>query len=143
MNNELVPQPSWWKRNWKWVVPVGGCLSLIVIFVVFLGSLFYGISNAFEGSEPHVYALELVNENETLVGIMGTPIEKDGIGQSSFNWNNGNKTSNLVIPIAGPKAKATLYVDARGTDDAWIYDRIEVIVPENEPINLLEEKAID
>ena len=117
MNNELVPQPSWWKRNWKWVVPVGGCLTLIIIFVVFLGSLFYGISSAFEGSEPHVYALELVNEDETLLEILGTPIEKDGIGQSSFNWNNGNKTSNLVIPIAGTKAKGTLYVNAHGTDD--------------------------
>ena len=143
MNNELVPQPSWWKRNWKWVVPVGGCLTLIIIFVVFLGSLFYGISSAFEGSEPHVYALELVNEDETLLEILGTPIEKDGIGQSSFNWNNGNKTSNLVIPIAGPKAKGTLYVNAHGTADTWIYDRIEVIVPENEPINLLENKTLE
>jgi len=24
MNNELIEQKSWWKRNWKWLVPVSG-----------------------------------------------------------------------------------------------------------------------
>jgi len=49
MNNELVPQPSWWKRNWKWVVPVSGCFTVLVIIVIILGSIFYGVSSAIDG----------------------------------------------------------------------------------------------
>lgn len=139
MNNELVPQPSWWKRNWKWALPVGGCLTLIIVAVVLIVSLFYGITSAIEESQPHTYALELVNKDEEAIELLGSPIEKDGLGQSNFNWNNGNKTSNLVIPIMGPKGKGTLYVDARGVDDNWTYDKIELIISDNEPMDLLEE----
>ncbi|WP_394748386.1 cytochrome c oxidase assembly factor Coa1 family protein [Spongiimicrobium salis] len=143
MNNELVPQPSWWKRNWKWVVPVGGCLTIIILFVVFLGSLFYGITTVMEESQPYEYAFELINQDEKIIELLGSPIEKDGMVQGSVNWNNGRKSSNLTIPIAGPKGKGTLYVDARGIDDTWTYDRIEVLIPDNGLIDLLETQKIE
>lgn len=64
MNNKLVPQPSWWKRNWKWVVPLSGCFSFIVIIVIFFLSVFYGVTNIMEDSEPYEYAFELINKDD-------------------------------------------------------------------------------
>ena len=138
-NNQLVEHPSWWKRNWKWVVPVGGCLTLIIIFVVFIGTVIYGVSSAIEGSEPYEYALEQINQDEKMIELLGSPIEKTGIGQSNFSWTNGKKSAEMHIPIAGPKGSATLHVKATGEGDTWNYEEIRVEINEGENMDLLED----
>jgi hypothetical protein len=138
MNNELVEYPSWWKRNWKWVVPLGGCMSLIVIFLIFIGSIFYGVTAAFEESQPYEYALETINQDEEIISALGSPIVKDGMIQGNYNNTNGNKTADMKIPVSGPKGSGTLFVEATGKDDNWTYDVIRVEIKDDENINLLE-----
>src|SRR5215472_14101752 len=31
-------RPNWWRRNWKWFVPAG-CFTVVLMFVVFVGSI--------------------------------------------------------------------------------------------------------
>jgi hypothetical protein len=31
-----APKPNGWKRNWKWLVPLG-CFSMALLFVAFIG----------------------------------------------------------------------------------------------------------
>ena len=138
-NNELVEHPSWWKRNWKWVVPVGGCLTLIILFIVFIGSVIYGVSSAIESSEPYEYAIEQINQDEKMIELLGSPIEKVGMGQSNLSWTNGKKSAEMRIPIAGPKGEAVLYVKATGEGDAWNYEEIRVEMNEGEDLDLLED----
>ncbi|MFS4492449.1 cytochrome c oxidase assembly factor Coa1 family protein [Maribacter sp. 2308TA10-17] len=138
MNNELVEYPSWWKRNWKWVVPVGGCLSLIVLFIVFLGSVFYGVTSALEESQPYEYALEKINQDPEIASVLGTPIEKDGMIQGNYKYSNGKKSADMKIPISGPNGSGTLFVEATGEDDNWTYNVIRVEIKDNESIDLLE-----
>lgn len=138
MNNELVHQPGWWKNNWKWVVPVGGCLTILVLGIFFIGSLFYGVTSILEKSEPYEYALQKINQDMQLIELLGTPIEKNGMAQGNINWHNNEKSADLKIPVAGPKGKAMLYINAHGEGDNWIYDKIMVTVKDNEEINLLE-----
>ncbi len=139
MNNELVPQPSWWKRNWKWVVPVGGCLTMLILIGAFVGSLFYGVTSMFEDSTPYEYAFEKINNDEKMVELMGLPIEKDGMVQGTINWNNNEKNADMKIPISGPKGSGTLYIKATGEGDQWIYHEIRVVVKDSEEFNLLED----
>ncbi|MEP3208978.1 MAG: cytochrome c oxidase assembly factor Coa1 family protein [Maribacter sp.] len=141
MNNELVEYPSWWKRNWKWVVPVGGCLGLLVIFLLFVGSVFWGVTSVLEGSQPYEYALEKINQDDEITEVLGTPIEKDGMIQGSYNYSNGKKTADMKIPIAGPKGKGILFVKASGQNDDWTYNVIRVEIKDNESIDLLEEHS--
>ncbi len=136
MNNELVPQPSWWKRNWKWAVPVGGCLSILIIGVIAIGSIFYGVANAIEDSQPYEYALEKINTDENLINALGSPIEKEGMVNGSWNYTNGQKAVNMKIPISGPKGKGTLFVEATGEGDDWTYQVIRVEIKDQEPIDL-------
>ena len=138
MNNELVPQPSWWKRNWKWVVPVGGCLSLIVGAIILFASIYFGVTGMMEGSQPYEYAFELINQDEELLEILGAPIEEDGMVQGNINYSNGDKSAKMVIPVAGPKGSGTLYIDASGKGEEWIYHEIRVEVNE-ENFDFLEE----
>ena len=132
MNNELVPQPSWWKRNWKWFVPVSGCFTVIIIVILLIGSIFYGVSSMMEDSAAYVHAIELINKDEDLVKVFGSPIEKDGIFQGNVSWNNGSKTAKIIVPIAGPKASGKLYIDASGEGESWIYHEIRVEVNDEE-----------
>lgn len=143
MNNELVEYPNWWKRNWKWAVPVGGCLSLIVVFIVFIGSIFYGVTAVLEESQPYEYALETINQDEEITNTLGSPILKDGMIQGSYNNSNGIKTADMKIPVSGPKGSGTLFVKATGEDDNWTYNEIRVEIKDDESIDLLHEKLED
>ena len=137
MDDELIPQPSWWKRNWKWVVPLGGCLTVIIAVIVLFASLFFGITSAMEGSQPYEYAFELINQDEQLLKLMGSPIEKDGMVEGNINWVNGRKSTKMIIPIAGPNGTGTLHIDATGEGDEWNYHEIRVEVDEQQ-LDLLE-----
>ena len=142
MDNELIPQPSWWKRNWKWVVPLGGCLTAIVLVIILISSIYFGVNDLMEGSEPYEYAIELINKDEELIGLLGSPIEKTGMGQNNMNWVNGTKTAKMAIPIAGPKGSGTLFINASGKGDAWDYHEIRVEVAEKE-LDFLENDHIE
>ena len=143
MNNELVPQPSWWKKNWKWAVPVGGCFTLIIVAVIAIGSLFYGVTNAIEDSQPYEFALEKINADEDLVNALGTPIEKDGIVSGSWNYINGKKSAKMTIPISGPKGSGMLFVEATGEDQDWTYHVIRVEIEDSETFDIIEEPELE
>lgn len=141
MNNELVTYPSWWKRNWKWVVPVGGCFTLIIIFVLFIGTIFYGVTSMLEGSLPYEYALEKINEDEELTAQLGKPIVKDGMVQGNLNYLNGDGKADMKIPISGPNGSGILYIKASSINEEWTYQEIRVEIKDNEDIDLLEEES--
>lgn len=138
MNNELVPQQSWWKRNWKWVLPVSGCLTLIIGVIILFSSIYFGVTNMMEGSQPYEYAFEFINNDEKLSEILGSPVEKNGMAQGNINWNNGSKSAKLTVPIAGPKGTGTLFIDATGEGDEWNYNEIRVEV-NGQKFDFLEE----
>ena len=40
---EEFQEQTWWQRNWKWAVPSGGCLLIVICIVSFVG---YGVYKA-------------------------------------------------------------------------------------------------
>jgi hypothetical protein len=138
MNNELIEEPSWWKRNWKWVIPVGGCFTIIILFMALIGAGIFGVSKMFTGSEPYTYALEQVQSNEQVIELLGEPIETNGIMQGSINFSNNEGNANISIPIKGPNGEGKIYVVGEKRNDTWTYSELEVRI-NNEVINLLDE----
>ncbi len=143
MNNELVPQPSWWKKNWKWAVPLGGCFTLIIVAVIAIGSIFYGVANAIEDSQPYEFALEKINSDEDLVNALGAPIEKDGVVNGSWNYSNGKKSAKMTIPISGPKGSGTLFVEATREDEDWTYHVIRVEIEDSQSFDIVEDPELE
>ena len=141
--NELIEEKSWWKRNWKWVVPAGGCGGCLIIIILIIGGVFAGASSLFgmfTDSIPYQEALERVNSNEQIVELLGTPIEKNGIMQGSINFSNGDGEADFNIPIEGPKGEGRLYIIGEKRNDEWTYSEMEVRIDQNnEVINLLNE----
>ncbi|MFL1894648.1 cytochrome c oxidase assembly factor Coa1 family protein [Aquimarina sp. 2-A2] len=129
---------SWFGRNWGWVVPLGGCLTIILLVILFLGSLVFGVSKMVTSSDPYESGLERVRQDQYIVGILGEPIETDGIMQGSLSFENDKGTADISIPIKGPKGKARLYVVGTKQKDHWNYSEIYVIIDDtNEQIDLL------
>lgn len=131
---------SWWKRNWKWAVPVGGCLTIIVLCIALAGSIVFGVSKMFSGSEPYATALEKTLSNEQVIELLGEPIETDGLMQGSINYKNDDAEADFSIPIKGPKGNGKIYIVGTKHNDVWSYSEMEVrIYKNNEIINLLDE----
>lgn len=135
---EHIKQKSWFSRNWPWVVPVGGCLTMIVLFFVFLGSVIFGVSKAISGSAPYQDALSKAQEDEYIIQLLGEPIETDGIMQGEISFKNNTGIADISIPIKGPKGTATVYVIGTKENDQWTYSELYVIPDEtNEQVDLL------
>lgn len=131
-------QKSWFARNWGWVLG-GGCLSLIVIIGLVIGGIVFKVVDAVKESEPYTHALSQTIENEAVIKFLGTPIETNGMGNTSYNYSNGTTTAQLTIPIKGPKDEGSIVVDAEKINDEWAYNLLYVKIDgETETIDLLE-----
>lgn len=128
---------SWWQRNWKWFVPTG-CVSILLIFVLFIVSLFFGVTSLMTNSDAYKGAMTEAQKNKQVIEKLGTPIEDDGMTSGSIKTTNDSGNCDLQIPIKGPKGKATLFVVAekKGT---WKYSELTVFVKATkEEIDLLK-----
>ena len=144
MNNELIEEPSWWKRNWKWAVPVGGCLTVIILFIALIGVGIFGATKMFSGSEPYTFALEQATNNEQVIELLGEPVETNGIMQGSINFSNNDGNADISIPIKGPNGTGKIYVVGEKRNDTWTYSELEVRIEKNsEVINLLDEGLLE
>lgn len=138
---EEVRQKGWFGRNWIWVVPVGGCLTLIIIGLIFMGTLFFGVTRMFKNSTPYEYALEQASQNREVTLILGDAIESDGIINGNISIDNNSGIANFSIPIKGSKGEARIYVVAEKRNGEWIYEKLYVLIKETqEEINLLEKE---
>ena len=129
--NELETEPrSWWSRNWKWVVPVGGCFTIIIGGILLLGTAIFGFFSSVKSSTGANEILLMAQTNPQVIEALGEPIEEDGIGSYSVKINNGFKTNEVTLPIKGPKSEATLKVKSSGSDDDRVYEVFEIYVDE-------------
>ena len=133
---------SWFSRNWGWLLG-GGCLVLIVIAVLGVGSLIFGVSKMFTSSTPYKYAMEQATSNEDLKVIIGSPIETDGIMQGNINLNGDDGEADFRIPIKGSKGNGRIVVVATKDYGKWTYEKLYVQIKDSEEqINLLN-KALE
>ena len=134
-----VQQKSWFGRNWPWVLPVGGCLTVILLFIFGVGAAIFGATKMLKGSEAYEYALEQATNNEELIYIIGEPIETDGIMQGSINYNNGVSSADIKIPLKGPNGKASVSIKGEKRDSIWNYEAFYITIKDtNQEINLLD-----
>lgn len=142
--NEEVIQKSWFKRNWMWVVPASGCLTLIFLAILGVGSIFYGVTKVLTNSEPYEYAMEMAQNSTEVVVNIGDHIEKNGMTNGNISYNNGSSEADLKIPIEGSNGKATIFLKAHKNGDEWVYEHLYVVIKKTQQeINLLNSTLDD
>lgn len=136
---ENIDRKGWFGRNWKWAVPTGGCLLIIVLIVAFAGTLFVGITSMMSDSQAYVDAMERVKTHPDVIEQLGEPIETNGMSGGSINYSNGYGKAELTIPIKGPNGEAIIRVEGEGKDTNWQYETMDVYIEESDLIiDLLE-----
>jgi hypothetical protein len=113
-------RPNWWKRNWKWFVPLG-CFGIAVLFVVFVGSVVLIVFSAVKSTDVYKDALARAKAHPAVIEALGSPVTEGFLVSGNTNVNGASGEANLSIPIAGPKGKGTIYVAARKSLGQWNY----------------------
>ncbi|WP_052517903.1 cytochrome c oxidase assembly factor Coa1 family protein [Archangium violaceum] len=137
---QLVPQPGWWSRNWKWAVP-SGCLGLLLSCGC-LGALLFSATawQSLRGTGVLVDAVTQAKQSLEVREALGEPIESSAIPQQ-YNMYTGNDGSSarFAVGVKGPKASGTLYGEGHKKDgeEAWTFTTLKVEIPDHPVINLL------
>jgi len=131
------PELGWMQRNWKWAVPVMAvCAAAIVAALV--AALLFGVRSMMQGSEPYRVALREARLEPKLVKRLGKPIEPGFMPMGSINTSGDGGAASLQIPLSGPRASATLLVQARREAGQWRYHTLQaVLADDGERIDLL------
>lgn len=134
------PRKSWVSRNWKWALPTFGCLTIIILAIVFAFALYTGVSTMFKDSKPYEEAIIALNNNELIIEKLGQPVEADGMFQGNVNYSGNSADVDIKVPVEGPKGEGTLTVIAQKVNDVWSYQLMQVEIDDtDEIINLLNE----
>ena len=131
-----APQPGWWSRNWKWFVPVG-CLTLILLFCLFLALIFTVVMGSMKSSDAYKQAVAQARANPTVVEKLGTPIQEGYFVTGNINVQSDSGDADLQIPISGPKGKAVVHAVARKSAGKWEYSRLTVAIEGEPELDLL------
>jgi hypothetical protein len=130
MNNELIEQKSWWKRNWKWFLPISGLI--VILIVIFFSSGMSGavtnLAQAYADTELYENALEKVKTDQRATELLGEiePIDKLAILEGSIGYSDDNKTVNSSIRLTGEKLVARMDITATRINNKWNYKKINV-----------------
>ncbi|MDP1917537.1 MAG: cytochrome c oxidase assembly factor Coa1 family protein [Myxococcales bacterium] len=121
------PAPRrWFKKNLKWLIPVG-CVVPVLCCGVFGTVTLVGVSAAIRNSSVYAESLARASASDEVKSALGTPITPGFLVQGSIEEANGVGEADLEIPLEGPRKAATLYVVAKKrAGGAWEYTRLEV-----------------
>jgi hypothetical protein len=115
-----MPRRNWWKRNWKWFVPLG-CFSIALLFVVFVGSMIVIVFSAVKSTDVYKNALTRARSDPAVIEALGSPVTQGFLVSGNTNVNGASGEANLAIPVFGPKGKGTIYVAAKKSLGRWEY----------------------
>jgi hypothetical protein len=130
MNNELVTQEHWWKRNWKWAVPIVGTImmAIVIFFSSGMNLIVTDLVQAYADTKLYEYALEKAKSNDSVIELLGEieAIENLAILEGEVHYTNENKTVNATIGLKGTKGKAKMDITANRINDKWSYKKINI-----------------
>ncbi len=140
--NALIEHKSWFKRNFKWFIP----LSIVLVFV--LGLLFSsqlgrniaGIAKVYSESSVCDNALEIAKKDEKVIQILGElqPLGKLAILEGAHNYSNDYNTLDITVDVKGSKMeskfRSKMDISADRNGDEWIYKTINIRIKEPEDL---------
>lgn len=140
-------QPGWWKRHWKWFVPVS-CLTVLMAYAF--------VNGASRLDAVYTEASSRATHNPKVIAVLGEPI------QANFETStvNGSSTSarinGIEVPhrgtddkivfkmqLIGPKGEATLSARATPSFVGWDFQQLAIETRDNpQQIDLLHDHVL-
>ncbi|PWA04217.1 cytochrome c oxidase assembly factor Coa1 family protein [Flavobacterium psychrotolerans] len=144
MDNELIVEKSWWKRNWKWLI-----LTLTIIFLFLFGLILSSsidgnitdIAQAYSDTALYEKAIEKAKTNQRVLEVIGEiePIDKLALFEGNAIYSNDNNSVELSVRIKGSKGKGKMDIIADKNGSEWGYKKINIRVKDpKEEIQILK-----
>jgi hypothetical protein len=120
-------QHGWFRRNWKWVVP----LDLLITVVIVAGVLYWVFFT-------RVYNLDVCQKAMLAIGSTPTVLEALGEPIQPVTWPSQEAMPNariedgeidLIWHIEGPKGRAKAHVNSRKRQGEWETVILDVTLP--------------
>ncbi|WP_309609010.1 cytochrome c oxidase assembly factor Coa1 family protein [Flavobacterium sp.] len=145
MDNELIVEKSWWKRNWKWFLPTF-LLIFLFLFGLILSSSMDGnvmdIAQAYSDNSLYEKAIEKAKTNQRVIQVIGEiePIDKLAILEGNAVYSNNNNSVELSVRLKGNKGKGKMDISAVKDRKGWKYKKINIRIKEpKEEIQILKD----
>ena len=121
------------QRKWcRWSLVV-----VVVVICIFI-AIFFGIFSLMKSSEAYKLSIQQIETNIEIKQIFSEPIEA-GLPRGSIQSSGPRGEASLSIPLEGPMAEGTAYVEAKKEMGVWIIKRMEVeIEPSGKRIVIVE-----
>lgn len=143
MNNQLIIEQNWWKRNWKWFLPT---LLFSILVGLFLALSIDGnatdIAQAYSDNSLYEKAIEKARSNERVLEIIGDikPIDKLAFIEGDAIYSNNNSSVALSLRIEGSKRKGKIDIIADKNGTKWEYKKINIRIKNpKEEIQILKD----
>ena len=65
-----TPKPNWWKRNWKWFVPLG-CFTGVFLFLAVTASIVLIVFSAMKSTDVYKQALARAKADPNVIEALG------------------------------------------------------------------------
>jgi cytochrome oxidase complex assembly protein 1 len=114
-----------------------GCAVIIAIGAVIVGGLVFFVFGIIKSTDVYKQALARAKSNPEVIARLGEPIEAGWWVSGSVTVNKESGTARFSFPIAGPKAKATVTVEATRERDRWLYSILRAKPDNGGEIDLL------
>ena len=124
----LVPEPmqrSWLERHPRWKIPLG-FLTLLLLIVVFGGTVMTIMTTSFRSSDVYKQALTRTAASPQVRELIGEPIQPAWLISGDLHINGSTGNANLSIPIAGPRAKGVIRAVATKSGGVWSFSYLQV-----------------
>jgi len=115
---------SWWKRNWKWALPSGGCLTILIIIAILIGVAFNTVSKS-TSIVAYINVVAELQANKEVAQALGKPIE---ILEEGYDPEVSKDHLDVQMQLDGQKADGTLIVKADKIDGKWVYSMCTITV---------------
>lgn len=136
-----VSERNWLGRNWKWFVPLLGCMGLT--FLIGLVALVVAlVVGAMRSSDVYNGAVARAKLDPSVVLALGTPIGEGWFVTGNIQMSGSSGHADFSIPIHGPKGAATIYAIATKSAGQWKFTTLVVEVSQTRArLDLLQVKT--
>ena len=131
----IPPQKNWMQRNWPWVIPLGGCLTLVIVISFFIGSAYFGVKEFFTdftdqvtATMPIDEAMKRIDDYPYLQETLGAPISAGETGMTNLQILNGARKSSSQTPLSGTKGTAILHLVGEKKGEEWNFSEMYVVL---------------
>lgn len=131
-----TPSSGWWRRHWRWAMPLAVLVGLGVLCAVIGWSLLRW-RDAAHDSPPMREAMRRAGCSIELVQAFGEPLRADGLPLGSMQTAiNGQRDVGLTVVLEGPHAQGRLFIKGTRRDDVWDYPVMYVLGDDKETFDL-------